>query len=228
MDMENVRDIRVFYTRSGAASYLSHLDINRCFQRAVARSRLPVWHTQGFNPHIYITFALPTPLGYKSNCETVDLRAAKELSFEEIGQRLNAALPPDFNIYKVALPVHGTEAIAKANYLVLVSSPAETAAGLQTRFEAFLAQEKLPVLKKSKKGMKEIDLKPMLELLAAEEGGQGELALTLRLAAGNTANINPSLVFEAFSRFSGLELDCIRVTKQRVLTANPSNEEDFE
>ena len=40
------------------ASYISLLDMQRVMQRVLKRSALPVWHTLGFNPHIYMTFAL--------------------------------------------------------------------------------------------------------------------------------------------------------------------------
>ena len=52
-------NIRVFYHKTSRAKYISHLDIMRCMQRAVVRAGLPVWYTEGFNPHIYLTFSLP-------------------------------------------------------------------------------------------------------------------------------------------------------------------------
>ena len=45
------------------ASYISLLDMQRVMQRVLKRSGLPVWHTLGFNPHIYMTFACPLSLG---------------------------------------------------------------------------------------------------------------------------------------------------------------------
>lgn len=228
MNMENVRDIRVFYTRSGAASYISHLDINRCFQRALARSHLPVWYTQGFNPHIYITFALPTPLGYKSNCESMDMRVIDDISFDEIKERLSDSLPPDFNVYRVIAPVHKTEDIVKAEYALIISAPGKTAGELSHGFGELLKQDKILVQKKSKKGYNELDIKPYIEVQSRAEAGEGDFSLVLRLAAGGTLSINPTLVLDAFSAFMGCEFDCPRVTKLRVLTANGDGYEDFE
>ncbi len=51
--------VRVWFTKTGEASYISLLDLQRVMQRALKRSGLPVWYTQGFNPHIYMTFAAP-------------------------------------------------------------------------------------------------------------------------------------------------------------------------
>ena len=47
---------RVFYKKQGRAKYISHLDLVRCISRALKRSKLPVWHTLGFHPHVYLTF----------------------------------------------------------------------------------------------------------------------------------------------------------------------------
>ena len=74
-----MHNIRVFYNKTQRAKYISHLDINRCMQRALKRSGLPVWYTEGFHTHIYVTFALPTPLGFESMYEAMDFRLIEEL-----------------------------------------------------------------------------------------------------------------------------------------------------
>ena len=68
------KEARVFYTKTGRAKYISHLDVTRCFQRALQRAGLSVWYTEGFNPHSYLTFTLPLSLGYESLCESMDKR----------------------------------------------------------------------------------------------------------------------------------------------------------
>lgn len=220
-------DIRVFYTRHGSARYISHLDVSRCFQRALARSHLPVWYTQGFNPHIYITFAMPCPLGYESRCETMDLRLISEVPMEEVRDRLNAALPPDFRVTRAAFPVHSTDDIACADYRVEVSSPQKGAAELEALLRGMLARPEIPAEKRTKKGSKTIDLKPLIELRSLASDGGG-LTMVLRLAAGNANNINPTLVFDTFSGLYEVELDCLRVEKLAVYTDNPIRDEEFE
>jgi radical SAM-linked protein len=70
--MGKFTDIRVFFSKTGNAKYISHLDLYRSFSRAIQRSGLPVWITEGFNPHIYITFALPLALGIEGQEEAMD------------------------------------------------------------------------------------------------------------------------------------------------------------
>ena len=94
-----MKTVRVFFAKEGRLKYISHLDVTRCLARVFKRSRLPIWYTQGFNPHAYLTFALPLPLGVESCCESFDFRLTEEVSCEEVTDRLNAVLPDD----------HGTE-----------------------------------------------------------------------------------------------------------------------
>ena len=86
----NYVDVRLFYSKTGSAKYISHLDTMRAFQRAFRRCRdLDFWYTEGFNPHLYLTFALPLSLGYESGAETVDFLHRCEYD------GLGVLVPPD-------------------------------------------------------------------------------------------------------------------------------------
>ena len=84
-------DIRVWFTKKGDIKFISHLDLNRFMQRALKRAKLPLWHTEGFNPHPYVTFALPLSLGQESECEVLDFRLVTPVPFEEIKERMQSA-----------------------------------------------------------------------------------------------------------------------------------------
>ena len=58
LPIEKMPNLRLFYRKRGRAKYISHLDITRCMQRSLKRAGLPVWYTQGFNPHMYMTFEI--------------------------------------------------------------------------------------------------------------------------------------------------------------------------
>ena len=87
-----MKTVRVFFAKEGRLKYISHLAVTRCLARVFKRSRLPIWYTQGFNPHAYLTFALPLPLGVESCCESFDFRLTEEVSCEEVTDRLNAGI----------------------------------------------------------------------------------------------------------------------------------------
>ena len=49
--------VRIFFEKCGEAAYISLLDLQRVFHRMLKMSNLPVYYTQGFNPHIYLSFS---------------------------------------------------------------------------------------------------------------------------------------------------------------------------
>ena len=85
INMEGVfvlKNVRLFFKKDGPLRFVSHLDMNRVMTRILRLSKVPVWYTEGFNPHPYITFALPLSLGFSSEYEVMDFRLDDD-NFEE-------------------------------------------------------------------------------------------------------------------------------------------------
>lgn len=218
-DVNKMPNLRVFYEKTGRAKYISHLDINRCMQRALRRAEIPVWYTEGFNPHPYTTFALPLSLGYESLCETMDLRITRVMSCEEISQRLNNTLPEGLTVKKTALQKFKPEKIKQAFYhirLNFADCPPEAALEHLLEFDK---NSSILVMKRTKKGMKEIDIRPDVSLhsLYVENS---LLNLKLFCAAGIEKNINPTLYLDAFTQAAELEIQAVHVLRTAVLMEN--------
>lgn len=203
-----MNNIRIFFSKTGRAVYISHLDLYRLFQRAVKRCKLPVWETQGFNPHVYITFALPLALGTEGVCESLDTRLTEELTFDEVRERLNAVLPGGIRVLDVAEPVYKNTDIEKSEYEIEISCD-------EAKLTEFFAQEKIITEKKTKRGIAEIDLKPVIEIAERREG-----FIKMLLPSGTETNISPNLVFDAFERFSGSEIDSLKIKRTNVYCKN--------
>ena len=203
-----MNNVRIFFAKTGRAIYISHLDLYRVFQRAVKRCKLPVWETQGFNPHIYITFALPLALGTEGICESLDTKLTEDISFEEICERLNSALPRDIRVLSAAEPVYKNTDIEKSEYEIRISTDWDKLCG-------FFSQEKIMTEKKTKKGISEIDLKPMIEIVEMEDG-----FIRMRLPSGTQTNINANLVFEAFEKQFDMEIDTLNIKRTAVYCQN--------
>lgn len=214
-----MNNIRVFYKKQGRAKYISHLDITRCMQRALKRAKLPVWYTEGFNPHMYITFALPLSLGYESESETMDLRLTEELSFTEVRDRLNAALPEGIEVTDVREPKFKADAITSAVYRIELSSESVSVKELSEKFSEFMQSDKIEVEKHTKRGMKTIDIKEDVELVSSYEGSDC-LVLRLKTSAGIQKNINPTLAIDEFIKRNELQDMLIKVNKKAVLMEN--------
>ena len=216
-----VYEIRAFYRKEGRAKYISHLDLYRTIQRSFQRSRLPIWFTQGFNPHIYLTFALPIALGYEGVEESFDFRLRENLPEGEILARLNAAFPEGITVTRAAAPQKKAEEIEKAEYTLLFSVENIPAEKLLAEFDAFLAQDAILTEKRTKKGPKQIDLKP--DLLSCRTGLSGDaVSLAVTLPAGIFKNINPTLLTDAFAAAQGLSLDYRLIRRDAVLRKDGS------
>lgn len=215
-----MKPVRVFYSKKDTAKYISHLDINRCFQRAIRRAEVPIWYTEGFNPHAYITFALPLSLGYESEYEIMDMRLLDmDMPLEEVRRRLNSALPEGLRVWRAAEPAEKPDAIAWSDYQVSLfpegTAPEET----EKRLGEFLARESLPAMKRTKRGEREIDLRPYVQTLGLS-CGDGRVLLALRLAAGNEMNINPTLVLDCFCSAMQVQLEHVQVTRTAIWNKN--------
>lgn len=203
-----LKNVRVFFSKTGRAVYISHLDLYRLFQRAVRRAKLPVWETEGFNPHVYITFALPLSLGTEGVRESLDTRLTEELPLDELCDRLNRALPEGIRVLEASEPVYKNTDIARSEY----EACHDADEALLTRF---LGQEQILAEKRTKRGFSEIDLKPALEIKEREEG-----RLRLLLPSGTETNLNANLVFETFEKQFDAQIGRLRLTRTAVYCKN--------
>ena len=78
--------------------FIGHLDLMRTMQRALRRSHLPIKYSNGFNPHIRLSFAAPLSVGVAGRREMMEVPVEDGTSPEEFIQKLNACLPPDLQI----------------------------------------------------------------------------------------------------------------------------------
>lgn len=217
-----MRAVRLNFSKTGRAIYISHLDINRMMTRAVRRAKLPMWYTEGFNPHPYLTFALPLSLGQSSDCEYMDIRIEGDITDEEIMNRLNAVLPEGVKILSVAAPVFDAKEIEKALYFVkLIFGNAEAAATFAERAKALAEGEELLAEKRGKKGhkkiMKQINL---IEFIYDIKFSTTENIVNLQcvLAAGNTNNLNPTLLVETLEKQIGIEHETEYIVRRKLIT----------
>ena len=80
---------------------LSHLDYMNVFMRALLRAKLPAAWSEGFNPHMKVSFANALAVGVTSDCEYVDFELTKPVDAFEVAKRLNAQLPVGAEILRL-------------------------------------------------------------------------------------------------------------------------------
>ncbi len=193
--------VRATFQKRRRAKYISHLDLMRCMQRAFRRAGVPIWFTEGFNPHAYLMFPLALSLGYESGCECMDFRIDGEMSMQTAMERLNAVLPEDLQLVRVAEPIRKHTDIAYADYRVCLDCGEGTAAeALRSAWDTFIGQEEILVEKKTKRGTAMVDLKAQAQVQMVQTLEDG-LWLQLRMPAGTSVNVNPSLLMDAFGAY---------------------------
>ena len=206
--------VRATFEKSGRAKYISHLDLNRCMLRTFRRSRLPIWYTEGFNPHPYYSFALALSLGFESSCEILDFNLNEEVPFDEVRDRLNAVMPEGMRIVKVAEQKQKITCIAKAEYgFSLVSDDSQ---GLFNAVSRLLEQPEICIEKKTKKGIKTVDIKPDMEILSCEKT-DNSVDMRMYLPAGTQTNYNPTLFIEALRRTTDIEFEPQKIRRLAIL-----------
>ena len=122
--LQSVETVRVWFRKAGAAKYISHLDLTHCMGRALKLSRLPVWYTEGFNPRIYMTYAMPLSLGVAGERECMDIRLTQPVPYGEVADRLGRHLPQGLELSPLDL---------QKMFILLTSGPEENFAGSPRR-----------------------------------------------------------------------------------------------
>ncbi len=207
-------DVRMFYEKTGMAKFISHLDTVRCITRAMKRAGVPIWYTEGFNPHAFLTFAMPLSLGFESLCETVDFRLTEKVDFDELSERINSALPTDITVKAISVPVFSAADIRFADYEIIFNNPD---AVLLKNAEKVLASDEILVEKKGKQGRKkvtkEVNIKEHIKEYSLSES-DGKLKLKVLLSSGPSVNINPTLLISSLvkdTETDGQDVDIIKI-----------------
>lgn len=210
--------LRATFEKAGRAKYISHLDLNRCMLRIFRRSKLPIWYTEGFNPHPYYSFALALSLGFESSCEIMDFNITDDnMPLSVIKDRLNEVMPEGMGIVDIAPQIQKITAIAKAEYTFELKS--DNTEGLFKAVENLLASPEIPIEKKTKKGIKTVDLKPDMEILCCE-AAEDSVKMKMRLPAGTKTNYNPTLFVEALKNSCEIPFDMVNTRRTGILCEN--------
>ena len=214
-----MRCVRVLLAKKGRAKYTSHLDMQRCMMRAVRRANIDLWYTEGFNPHPYVTFALPLPLGVESEGEPVDIRLEGDMTNDEVRDRLNATMPEGISVVSVDDAVNKPGDIAFAEYKIELYG----AEGLADKIKSALASGNLPAEKMGKAGRKkvtkQINVAEMMGDYTVEDSGE-DVVINIILAAGSQRNASPFILLDALSAATGERLEYRKITRKAILLAN--------
>ena len=188
--------LRLKFSKNGPIKFIGHLDVMRYFQKALRRADVDVKYSEGFSPHQLISFAQPLSVGATSDGEYLDMTVNSMTSTEDIMERLNLVMNEGIKIEAITeLGEREEKAMTlsyAAKYRIRFRESLKPDFNWVVKMQEYLAKDKLPTMKKTKSGEKEIDMKPMIfryELDPEKEEG------VFLLSMSSSATLKPALLF---------------------------------
>jgi radical SAM-linked protein len=175
---------RIKFQKYGSMKFVGHLDVMRYFQKVFRRANIDNEYSKGFSPHQIMSFAAPLGVGLTSDGEYLDVQLLSADTPEAMIDRINASMTEGFRIigYRPLLDtepntkmVTAMALVSSADYLVSLKDGYEISADINSKksfaetFTRFMQSEEIVIGKKTKKSEKDVDIKPMITLVAFEE-----------------------------------------------------------
>ena len=213
--------VRVKFTKGGYLKFIGHLDMMRYFQKAIRRAKIKIRYTEGFSPHQVMSFAAPLGLGDISECEYMDIDVLESGSSQEMVDRLNAVMVEGIEVKSWRLlpekAKNAMAAMAAADYELSFREGYEPEDwdGFVNGLSEYVGQEQILIQKKTKKSIKEVDIKPLIYQFEIRDH-----RVFLQVSAGSLNNLKPELVVESYLATLGKELPvaAIQVLRKELYT----------
>ncbi len=216
-----MEELRIKYSKTGSLKYISHLDETRCFARAFARADIPLWHTEGYNPHTYMNFLLPLALGVESQCEFMDVKFSTEIDGLDLKERMNKTLPSGLQIIDVYPDCKSREEISSAQFIFFIKfTNLETAC---EKMKIILNGEEIMAQKSKKSGKKKIICNVNLKEKIYKSSVKCEnnmVVIDTLLKAGVHENLSPILLFNTLTTSVGEDYDFYNIKKTNLFDHN--------
>lgn len=193
---------RMRFAKEGRAKYISHLDLMHTMQRAMARCQMPLWFTEGFNQHAYVSVALPLSTGYSGEYEFLDFNLLSENVPINAVEALNAVFPEGLRaieIYPLADGGMPLRDIAWSKYRITWSFADGVPADFAENVNKLFTQPTVEIVKRSKRGEKTVNMRELMNGFALTEQ-DGQVIAEVVTAAGNN-NMSPEYLTRAIAQY---------------------------
>jgi len=197
--------LRLRYSKTGKAKYISHLDLSATMQRALIRAGIALKYSEGFNPHPYMSVALPLSVGMESVCELMDVGLIEALDLSELPGQITHCLPEGISIIDA---YYSPSKFAMLAWVEISGTmhysggvPQDAAKRLAERF----SEDVIEISKKTKRGFSTINISEFISDISFD--GSDEIVVRAKLSAQNPT-LNPGNLLDALSgEFSELAPD---------------------
>ena len=194
--------MQAVFEKTERVRHIGHLDIQRAVQRGLRRSGLPVAYSNGFNPHILVAFASALSTGACGKREIMDVTMAGEVSETEFLEKMNRAMPPEMQLSEARQVDDRHPALTaglRAAMYEIRFRDTEQGRCLSQAISGMMKQENITAVRKTKSGMKECDIKPLIYALRGDEN-----AIWATLALTEKETCKPGMLMDALKKAAGL------------------------
>ena len=197
------------FQKGDIVRHLGLLDLQRTMQRALRRSSLPIAYSNGFNPHIVMSFASALSSGIPGDAELLDVSLHSETTEEACMEAMNRVLPPALHVSRVRLVDDRfpkvSAALRQAEYRITLFGG--DALKIAEAVPNFLAQDEIMALRKTKRAETMVNIRPMIHLLKAQmDAEKKSVVLTARVSFVEAATLKPDLLVSSLCTFAGVEV----------------------
>lgn len=211
--------LRVKYAKDGRLRHLSHLEVVHSCERAARRAGLPYAVTQGFNPHMKVSFGPALPVGTAGLGEYMDLwlrsYVPSETAFEMLRGASAAGLAPLIVKYVPEREPSLGAALTIAKYRVDLEGGEALAEGLRGSFAAIVAEGVLAVEHKGKQ--KVFELASALPKGPDVRTSEGRTTVELAVRIGERGSLRPEALVRAAMSREALDGRIASVTRTELL-----------
>lgn len=188
---------RLLFEKTGNAIWISHLDLMCVFQRAFKRAGLPLKHTQGFNPRPSVSIALPLSVGVESRCELLDFELdGASVSYAEITEKLNRVLVEGIRVLSTGEAARKIRDVSYLSCKVVLEYDSGVPMGAAEKIRELFSRPQLIVPKKTKKGIQDQDIIPMIRRVDVQNDTDHSLCIEAVVCCQNPS-LNPMQLVSA-------------------------------
>ena len=190
--------LRLRFSKTGKARYISHLDLMATMRRALLRAGIELKYSEGFNPHPYMSVALPLPVGCGSVCELLDFEPAEGVLPAGLPEAVSAALPEGIEVLEAYSPDRKFSGIVWLDVCGKLFYDEGAPTGEAEKLAGRFASGSIVISKKTKRGISEIDIAPFIsDVIFDGDTDRGTITMKAKVTAQNptitTANLMSAL-----------------------------------
>ena len=213
--MEDKKVLRFKFKKYGPIVYIGHLDIMRFFQKAIRRSGIDAAYTEGFSPHLKLSFAQPLSVGVETDGDYFDLEMETLPDLNTLVSEMNKQCVDGIEILNVTLlnddVQNGMSSVKAADYIYSF----ESLLGEKELLDKFFSQETyiFEYVRKEKTKVKDL-MEDIYEYKILSDN-----ELLVKVNSSSAGNLKADVVIEALEKY-GLKAKCLKYKRLDLYTTD--------